>query len=216
MLTVPLRSKRRKRALAVQKFQHVLPALPLLMAGAQALRSEPHGLALVLGIFEIATSTLLLWTVARELRSLRRPAHAEHASHGVDWFHLFASGVLMAEVLEHWHLTHHWRRPTLLTALLTLGLGLFHGRIEAWSHDRRALKIGDEGIRVGGRPFRTFQATWAEVQAVEVGERFASIRTRDGRERRIDLADCEQPAPVRAALLEAQGRLLAPPDYARP
>lgn len=202
--TVPLRSRKRKRGQLLQKAQHVIPAVPLLSAGVQALADHPYGLALVLALFEIGTSLLLLWTVVKELRSIRAAhTHGAHASHGVDWFHIFAAGVLLAEAAEHWHLTHHWRRPTLLTAAFTLLLGLLHGRIERFSEDRRALRLDDEGIHIGGRFFTSFDAKWAEIEAVEIGDRCATIRAADGRERVIDLSDCENPGPIRAALDEA-------------
>src|SRR5688572_28482236 len=129
MRTVPLRSKRRARAQALQKFQHAIPALPLLMAGLQAIRAGEHGFAFALAVFEIGTSVLLLGTMIREIREMRRPAApgVVHAHHGVDWVEVFAAGVLTAEVWEHWHLTHHIRRPAVLTAIFTLGLGLCHG-----------------------------------------------------------------------------------------
>ena len=208
MISVPLRSRRRRRGLVAQKFQHVIPAFPLLFAGVETLRHEPHGMPLVLAVFEIGTSVLLLATVVREIRALRKTdAHAGHSSHGVDWFHIFAAGVLLAEAAHHWHETHHWKRPVLLTAAFTFLLGIFHGRIQAWGEDRRSLRIDDEGLSVGRPPFGTFRAAWEDVKTIDVGERFAVIRTRGGRERRIDLSDCEQPAPVRAALAEAQARV---------
>src|SRR3982751_3612644 len=210
MITVPLRSRRRKRARAAQKFQHVVPAFPLLIAGIEGLRGGHEGWRFLLALFEIGTSALLIGTMLRDIRSLRRPhgdAHDTHAAHGVDWFDVFASGVLAAEAIEHWYETHHWRRPLILTAVVTLALGLLHGRLEAWGEGKRALKVSDEGISVGRRPFGLFRATWAEVTAIDVDDRVATIRTRDGREQRIDLEDCEHPAPVRAALADAQSRL---------
>jgi hypothetical protein len=209
--TVPLRSKRRERAQAVQKFQHAVPAAPLLFAGLQAMSGGAHGLELALAIFEILTSVLLLGTVAREIRGLRRsaPQSAHAAHHGVDWVHIFAACVLVAEVLEHYHLTHHIRRPTLLTAVVTLALGLFHGRLQRLSERRLVLRVEDEGIHVGGKFFQTFRAAWADVASIHVGDRNASIKTRDGRERRLNLADLHGVEQVRAALADAQSRAAA-------
>ena len=88
MRTVPLRSKRRERAQVAQKFQHLIPVVPLLMAGLQAIKAGEHGFAFALAVFEIATSVLLLGTMVREIRAMRRPAvHAAevHGDHGVDW-----------------------------------------------------------------------------------------------------------------------------------
>jgi hypothetical protein len=214
MRTVPLRSKRRERAQTIQKFQHVIPAVPLLFAGLQALQAGESGLAFVLAVFEIATSVLLLGTMVREIRAMRRQQgdghggdHARH--HGIDWVEVFAAGVLTAEVLEHWHLTHHIRRPAVLTAIFTLGLGLFHGRLVRFGEARRVLRVEDEGIYLGGRfVFRPFRAPWRDVASIEIGERHARIRTRDGRERSLNLADLHDAGEVRAALEEARRRLV--------
>jgi hypothetical protein len=165
---------------------------------------------LVLAIFEIGTSLLLFGTVVLEVRRLRagaRDAHAAHSSHGVDWFHIFAAAVMVAEVAEHYHLTHHWRRPTILMAVFTLALGLLHGRVEAFSDRRRSLRVDDDGIYVGGRPWGSFRASWDDVESIEVGDRYGTIRAKGGRTRRIDFKDSEQPAPLRAALEGAATRV---------
>lgn len=208
--TVPLRSKRREKAQALQKFQHAIPAVPLLLAGVQAIGNGEHGVALALGVFEIATSVALLGTVVWEIRAMRRPkVDTAHAHHGVDWVHIFAAAVLVAEVLEHYHLTHHIRRPTILTALVTLALGLGHGRLQRFSDSRRALRVEDEEIQIGGRFFRTFRARWADVTSIDVGEKYAQIKTLDGRQRKLNLSDLHGAEHVRTALAEAQRRAAA-------
>jgi hypothetical protein len=210
LASVPLRSKRREKAQAFQKFQHAIPAVPLLMAGVQAIRNGEHGFALALGFFEVATSVALLGTVVREIRAMRRPKdHSEHAHHGVDWVHIFAAAVLVAEVLEHYHLTHHIRRPAILTAIVTLALGLGHGRLQRFSERRRVLRVEDDRLHVAGRPFRTLRARWADVLSIDVGEKYAQITTVDGRERKLDLSDLHGAEHVRTALAEAQRRVTA-------
>jgi hypothetical protein len=181
-----------------------------MMAGVQALAHGERGFAFGLAIFEIVTSALLLGTVVHQIRLARRaPAasSAPHAHHEIDWVHLFAAGVLVVEAAERWHLTHHWSRPTLLTAALTLGLGLFHGRMERYHERRRSLRIDDHGIYVGGVPFHAFRATWDELSSIAIEDRSARIRTRSGRERKIDFNDLEGVGAVRAVLVEARQRL---------
>jgi hypothetical protein len=208
MLTVPLKSKRRERALAVQKFQHAIPAVPLLFTGLQALQAGEHGFALALALFEIGTSVMLLGTVVREIRTLRRPRpHAAHAHHGVDWVHFFAASVLVAEVLEHYHLTHHIRRPAVLTAIITLALGLSHGHLTRFGESRRVMRLDDEGLHIGGKfVWQVFRARWADITSIVVADQVARITTRDGRERKLNLADLHGAAEVRAALAEAVTR----------
>jgi len=208
--TVPLRSKRREKAQAFQKFQHAIPAVPLLLAGVQAIRSGEPGVALALGVFEIATSAALLATVIREIRAMRRPkAGTGHAHHGAHWVHIFAAALLIAEVLDHYLLTHHIRRPTILTAIVTLALGLGHGRLQRFTAGRRVLRLEDDRLHIADKPFRTFRARWADVTSIDVGEKYARITTLDGRERTLNLSDLHGAEEVRTALAEAQYRVAA-------
>jgi hypothetical protein len=209
-ISVPLRSKRREKALALQKVQHAVPAFGLMLAGTQAIRGGEHGFALALAVFEILTSAVLLVSMIHALRAARRPAmppvaHGGHAS--VDWVEIFAGFVLVAEALERWHLKHHIARPTILTAILTFGLGLSHGRLAAFRARRRALRVDESGIYVGGKPFGAFRATWDELSSIVIEKRYARIQTRTGRGRRLDLDDLEGPEEVRGALEGAIRRL---------
>jgi hypothetical protein len=210
VVTVALRSKRRELGQAFQKLQHAIPAVPLLIAGIQAIRDGEHGFALALGFFEVASSVALLRTVVREILAMRRPkVHTEDAHHGVDWVHIFAAAVLIAEVLEHYHVTGHIRRPIILTAIVTLALGLGHGRLQRFHEGRRVLRVEDDHLHVAGRPFRTLRARWADVSSIEVGERYARIKMLDGRERTLNLSDLHGAEHVRTALAEAQRRAAA-------
>ena len=211
-VAIPLRSKRQRRALAVQKLNHLIPAAGLLVAGQQAI-AEGHGFGFYLGVFELVSSAALIVLTAREIRSALRwragAAHdAAHADHGVDWVDIAAGFMLVAEALEHWHVKHRIARPVVLSAVTTFALGLFHGRIAEWGARRRMLRIDDDGIAIPGRPFkRRLAGRWSDVQAIEVGERWAVITTRGGRVRRLDLRDLVDEAAVRGALLEARGRV---------
>jgi hypothetical protein len=208
-LVVRLDSRRRKRGMLAQKLQHAIPAVPLLFQGMEALRAGVHGFELGLAVLEVVTSAFLLVTVGRALRQVRQPgaSAAHHHGHGVDWAHIWAAGVLFAEVGERWHLHHHLARPILLTALVTLGLGFFHSRLVAWGSERRSLRIDESGVRVGRRPFGTFAASWTDLAAVRITERDATISARDGRSRRIDLLDLENQGEVRRALATVGERL---------
>ena len=223
-IVVPLRSTRQRRSVLAQKLNHVIPAAGLFFAGQQAIREGHSGFGFYLGVFEIVSSAALIVLFVKELRSafrpqphpaqppsrsaLRRPS-PEHAKHGVDWVDIAAGFVLMAEVLEHWHQTHHWQRPTILTAITTFALGLFHGRLAARRAGRRALRVTGDGLSISGRLFkaRRLQATWRELTAIEVGPRWAVVSTPAGRTRKLDLADLEGGERIRSALLDARLRL---------
>jgi hypothetical protein len=207
-IVVPLRSRRRQRALLLQKLQHVAPGAALLFQGLSTLASDPHGFELTLAIIEIVTSALLIVSFLRTLRAVSRPATQAVHTHGVDWVDICVAGVLAAEALERWHVKHHIARPTILLVVVMLVLGLFHGRIGGRSERRRSLRAGDDELYIGGRPFRTFRAKWSDIAAIDVAERWATIRMRDGRVRRLDLSDLENAAAVRHVLEVARTRVL--------
>jgi hypothetical protein len=207
-MDVPLASRRRDRALAVQQLQHGLPAVGLLLVGVQGLKAGAHGFELALGLVEVTTSALLIATILRSLRQARALGRwgLRHA-HGVDWIDIWAAAVLFAEAAERWHLTRHIARPTILTAMVTLAFGLFHGRVAAAVARRRSLRVSDDGIYLGGPPFKRFRARWNEITHIAIDENAGTIRTRAGRTRGLDLKDLENAAAVRAALEEAARRL---------
>jgi hypothetical protein len=197
----------------VQKIQHAVPALILLPAGLKAVGEGARGFALALGLFEIVTSVLLIGSFFVAIRKARRPvndAHLPHAHDGVDWIDIFTAGVLFAEAAEHYHLTHHVARPTILLAIVLLTIGLLHGRIVRRAEKRFTLRVEDGGLYVGGKPFRSIRAPWQDVTSIDVGERYATIQLRGGRRRKLDLSDLEGSQHVRHALAEAQARIAGP------
>lgn len=210
-MIVPLRSKRRERVVIVQKLQHATPVLILLPAGLTAISDGARGFALALGLFEVVTSALLIGSFFVAIRKARRPvnaAHLPHAHHGVDFIDIFTAGVLFAEAGEHYHLTHHIARPTILLATVLLTIGLLHGRIVRRAEKRFTLRVEENGLYVGGKPFRSIRVPWADVTSIDVAERWATIRIRGGRQRKLDLSDLEGAQHVRHALADAQGRLV--------
>jgi hypothetical protein len=216
-LVVPILSRRRDTALAIQKAQHVIPALPLLFQGVTRLRHEPHGWSLLLAVAEVAVSAVVVAAFVRQLRDARsrggddhEHAHGEHL--GVDWVDLLIGVMLGVEVWAHWYETGHVKRPTVFMAVGIFAVGLLHGRIFAKTVRRRSLCIDDDaGIAVGGKPFRNFRARWDELAAIEIEPRQARLVRTDGRTRVIDFDDVRNAADVRAALEGARLRLPAAP-----
>ena len=208
-------SRKRQRAALVQKIQHAVGGVFLLLQGLGTLQNGPEGMELGIAIVEVVTSGLLIVALARAIRKLRRPAlqahrpaHAphDHGGHsGIDWIDILIAGVLGAEVLEKWHATGHLARPTVLLALVLVGIGLLHGRIAAFGARRRALRISAAGVSVPlRRPFARRELSWSQIKAID--PRQALIELRSGERHRIDLADVEDAPPVVSALEEAQRR----------
>lgn len=213
-ITVPLQSRRRERASLFQRLQHAIPATALLIAGVQGLQGGARGAALGLVVAEIVFGGLLLRAMVREVRAAmagRTHGAAPHA--GVDWTEVLAGCVLLVEAGERWHLHHHLPRPTLVTAAVTIALGIFHGRVAARAAGRRVLIVEPRGITVRRR-WRRFVAPWEALAAIEVDAHEAVLRRRDGRAHRLDLDDLRNAPAVCAALAEARARWRAtlPPD----
>ena len=98
-IVVPLRSRRRERALLVQKLQHGAAGVVLLGTGLATLGRQPHGFELALGVREVGTSALVLGAIVRAMRRVRhgtRGPHGHAHSPGVDWIDVFVAGVLGA------------------------------------------------------------------------------------------------------------------------
>jgi hypothetical protein len=194
---------------------HAVPAAGLTAAGVHGLVSGVHGLEFLLAAVEVLTSVLLVRAIVKSFRQAgARRADGAHRGHGIDWADVWAAGVLFAEAAERWHLTHRIARATIVTALLTLALGLCHGRIAVRQARRRVLRVDAGGIYLRLRILRPFRARWAEIARINVSGDAAEIRTHAGRVRRLDLADLEEADTVRAALAVAQAHLnaLAPAE----
>jgi hypothetical protein len=209
-LVVPLHSRRRRRGELVQKLNHAIPAAGLLTAAFQALNAGAQGVELALAVAEIVTSVVLLRLLVRSIRAVRAP-RAEHAHHGVDWYDVWAAGMLFLEAAERYHLRHRIPAATLTTAAATLAIGLLHGRLAARNEQRRSMRLTRDHLVIGGRNkfVKAFRARWDEIADIQIGDREAAIRTRHGKTRRLSLADLENAPAVREALTRAQQRLPA-------
>lgn len=180
----------------------------LVTDGVRRVTGEFHLASAALGIAEIVTSALVIGSMARAMKQLRRTTHAEHHAHGIDWVDIFLGVMLGVEAFMHQHESGHLPRPTVLVAILTFAIGIFHPRLAAFGDRRRALHITDAGLSLPGRPFRYRRLTlpWADVATIEIDDRRARVRSVDGTERRFDLADAVHPDAIRAALTEAEAR----------
>ena len=134
-VAIPLHSRRRARAGAVQHVQHAIPAAGLAVAGTQAIQAGAHGFELGLAIAAVVTSGVLIVAVARHLRE---PAIAPHShGHRIGWVDIFASAMLFTEALERWRVSGRLWTPTTLTR------GPFRRRFSARWDDVAAIDIND-------------------------------------------------------------------------
>ena len=211
MIAVPITYRRAERGLFVRKLQHAIPSMVVLGDGLDHLSHNPHGVELVLGVFEVAAAVLVIGSVVRGVQQLRKrlaAPHADHAHghHGVDWIDIFIGAMLGVEAYSKYHATAHIPRPTILLAVVMITIGLAHGRLAAWGDRRRELRVGPEGLSVPGRLSRLTLA-WSEVESIEMDDKAAVVRATDGRTQRIDLSNVLRPKAVRDALISARTSL---------
>jgi hypothetical protein len=204
--SVPVRYHRQRRGQLIQKLQHAVPSVMLLQDGFHRLTGELHVQSVALGVAELVSSGLVIGSMIRAIKRLR--AADTHHAHGVDWIDTFLGAMLAVEALMHQQETGHLPRPTVLVAILTLGIGIFHARLSAWGDRRRALHVTGDGVSLPGRPFRYRRLflPWSRVAAIDIDERSARVQSISGDERRFDLADAVHADALRAALTEAQAR----------
>jgi len=202
---IPFLSRRRERALIVQKVPHVLGALALFGDGVLRAQHETQTYGWVLSGAEVLASTLVFGAFVYALiASLRAKPGDQPPNHsGIDWVDLMLAGMFAVEAVAHHHETNHWPRPTVLLAATMVVLAILHRPIAMMSRRRRGLIMSNKGLRVG-RPFHRFRADWSALKPITVSERWAVLETIDGRAHRIDLSDLGNERQVREALREAE------------
>ena len=211
MISVPIRYRRAQRGLFIQKLQHAIPSIVVLGDGVSHLSHDPHGVELALGVAEVGVSVLVMGSVIRGFRDLRkrmaRGGHDVHVPHGIDWIDILIGAMLSVEAYAKFHATAHIPRPTILLAVTMITIGLLHGRLAAWGERRRQLRISEDGITIPRKPFSRVFLPWPQVASIDVDDRWATITAADGRAHKFDLRDLMHPNAVRDAIVSAQTQL---------
>jgi hypothetical protein len=208
MIAVPIRYRRAEKGLFIQKLQHAIPSIVVLGDGIDHLSHNPHGVELALGVFEVGAALAVIASVVHGIRTLRKPLpatadlHQGH-HHGPDWIDIFIGVMLGVEAYAKYVATAQIPRPTIVLALAMVTIGLAHGKLAAFGDRRRELRVDADGISLPTKPFRRLALKWAEVAAIDIGERYARVTAQDGRTQRIDLTDVVQPQKIRDALTAA-------------
>jgi mannose-6-phosphate isomerase-like protein (cupin superfamily) len=202
---IPFLSRRRDRALVLQKLPHVVGAAALFVDGWVRLQQESAGYGVALAGAELVISTLVVgalsWSAVRSGRAPDARGAADHV--GIDWVDLLLGALLAVEAVAHHYETEHWARPTILLAATMILTALLQGPLRALVRRRRGLRISNKGLSLG-RPFHRFKADWAELKPITLGDRSAVLETIHGTSYRLDLSDLGNERQVREALREAE------------
>lgn len=186
--------RRRKLLNKYEAVQQGAAAVVLITAGYDRLQSAPETPS-VFSAALIAAGVLLLLVAARELRG--------HESKHVGVLNLVAGVALLTEwgvsVADGGKLF----RPSLVMGLLSLGLGLFHARVQRGRKNRRTLRMDADGLAFWLNPFRRFRVRWVELAWISVQPTEIRLRRLSGRQHRIPLRRLENAPEVSAAVLAA-------------
>lgn len=190
-VTIVLDDKRKRIGAWWHKLQHAVGGVPLLIAGIHRLQG-PGGVE-PLAIAEVLVAATLLILFARDLRAAAtaRPAasqapddavaeHSDAHSHtGSNWFDVVAGVMLIVESAQASHEggKPFFARPNFLLGVVTLVIGLLHGRIASLSWKRRELHVDESGIRARLGRFRSFAVSWPEVRDIAITAKTATIET---------------------------------------
>ena len=211
MIAVPVLYRRAQHGQFLQKLQHAIPSVVVLGDGLSHLSHDPHGVELALGVAEVVVSVLVMGSVIRGFRDLRRrlarggpdvPVH-----HGVDWIDIMIGAMLSVEAYAKFDATGRIPRPTIVLAVTMFAMGLLHGRLAAWGERRRQLRVAEDGITIPKRPFSRVFLPWPQVASIDLDDRWATITAADGRTHRFDFRELLHPNAVRDAFVSAQTQL---------
>jgi hypothetical protein len=152
---------------------------------------------------EVTIAAAVLLTFAVEIRAfVRQHKHpsAEHTHPAVGWFDLAAGALL---IFEAFHGAHHklgYMRPQFMAGVVTLVLGLFHGRLAHFTSRRSYLRIDDAGVYCRSSLFRRFSFAWTDLASVAITKDRADFELTDGRRHTISLRSLFNAERVRAAI----------------
>ena len=147
---------------------------------------------------EIAIAGLLVVTLIVSWRRRHRTAAAT-----IGWIDLVAGVMVLAEWADRLAHGHHWFSPILVTAVVTLAVGLANRPLSRRRERHRFLRLDDEGLRIRINRFRGFHLPWPDVASIERAGDLVRVHGRDGRLRRISLSRFDNGEEVAHALAEA-------------
>ena len=205
-MTIYLDHKRRDIAGVVSKLQHAVAGFPLFTIALGKLR-EGHELPLA-GL-EMAIAVVVLGTFFIEMRALihkhRNPGH-EHKHAAVGWFDIAAAGMLIFEAFHGEHTKPGYLRPPFFSAIITLGMGLFHGKFHHARLKSRYLKMDEAGIECRPSRFRKFSVRWTDLATVKIADNKAVFQRKDGSAHSLGLRGLHNRSAVQKAI-EEQARV---------
>lgn len=198
ILTIYLDDHRTRAANLISKIQHLAAGVPLVYIGSQKLLNNTD--ELLIAILEVGIGLAVGAAFLQELRTTLRPSEASHPRFG--WFELAAGILLIFEAFHGATTKLGYLRPAFLAGTVTIGLGLFHHRLQARARRRRYLKLDDAGLELRTHRFRWHKLKWGELDAIAVSESKIVFQKKNGRSRSVRLNMLRNADEIRTAILE--------------
>jgi hypothetical protein len=209
-IRIPLRIRARRRVEALQLLLQAPPAVSLFLAARPRIGSGGT-IERMVAAAELATSGLLVLAILRELRSQRdRSADGEQvepaasAASRLGLVDLAAGVMLLTEWADR--LTHGGKMisPTLLSALVAIGLAMAPVLWPNRKGRRRTLRLNENGLSYRAMRWQRFQLAWREIDVItRRGDRVDLGLAGQGAARTIDLATLDNGEDVWRALANA-------------
>jgi hypothetical protein len=193
-MVIHLHDRRVQAAGLVQKLQHALAGFPLLIVGFQKVTS---GEEVPIAMLELAIAILVLGTFARQVHA----ASQKHVGHSrIDWFDMAAAAMLMFEAFHGHHHKPPYLTPQFATAVASVAIALFHGKLHERRLRRRYVKLDENGVEVRSSLFRKFSLGWADLDRIHLSEHKAVFHRSDGKQHTIALRMLHNDEEVRKHL----------------
>jgi hypothetical protein len=197
-VVIYLQDKRRQAAAWLQKIQHLIGGVPLLLSGVQNFADDAER---PMAVVEIVIALLVLTAFIKETRDELRK-RGEHHDSAFGWFDLAAGGLL---IFEAFHGAHHkpgYLRPQFLSGVVTIGVGLFHGRLHHLMKRKRYLKLDEDGLEFRVTRFRHLRLRWEGLKSIDLSGSCASFERTDGRRHKVRLNVLHDSEKIKRAIAE--------------
>ncbi len=199
MTTIYLEDKLQDRAQLAAKLQHAFGGIPLFLT---AIQKFSEGVELPMAGVELVIAIAVLGSFIKDVRDVMgKRKHGHHGTHkSVGWFDLAAGAMLIFEAFHSPHTKAAYLRPQFLSGVITIGLGMMHGRLHGIKRRRRYLKFDESGVQGRLGPFRSFTFAWKDLASVDVTNAKAILQRTDGKVRTINLSRLHNADDVRQAI----------------
>jgi uncharacterized membrane protein HdeD (DUF308 family) len=200
-LTIPLEKRGRALADWPTKLQHLIGGVPLLFVGISKLLHDPAERSVA--AFEVFIAAAVVLTFVKELKTELRNLKHQHGAHAhpaVGWFDL-AAGILL--IYEAFHGAHHkpgYLRPQFLSGVTTLGLGIFHGRLQQRRARAAYITLDERGFDFRRNRFRRLRLQWSEIATIDQRPNEVTFSLKSGSTRSISLRTFRNGDEIRQAI----------------